>query len=69
MTIDDCIDAYVSLSDRVFQKTKSSITLTGRARGKFDIKKLEEAIKEIIVKSGLEVDALLDGTEDSKCKV
>jgi hypothetical protein len=69
MTIDDCIDAYVSLSDKVFQKTRQGFTLRGYVQKRFDSKELEAAIKQIIVEQGVEVDALLEGPPNAKCKV
>lgn len=69
MTIDDCIDAYISLSDRVFQKRRHRVTIKGNVQGRFDSDELERAIKEIVVRQGLEEDALLKNSPDAKCKV
>ncbi|KAK3167171.1 hypothetical protein OEA41_010297 [Lepraria neglecta] len=69
MTIDDCIDAYISLSDRVFQKRRHRVTIKGNVQGRFDSDELERAIKEIVVRQGLEEDALLKHSRDAKCKV
>jgi hypothetical protein len=69
MTVDDCIDAYVSLSDKVFQKTRQSFTIRGGVQGKFDSKELEAAIKQIIVEQSVEVDAPLEGSPNTSCKV
>ncbi|XTI94251.1 FabD/lysophospholipase-like protein [Cenococcum geophilum] len=55
-----CIDVYVSLSDRIFQKQRYSVMIKGR---------LERAIKEIVVRQGLAEDALLKDAPDAKCKV
>lgn len=48
MTIDECIDAYLSLSlsDQIFQKKAHRMTTQGKIQGQFDSNKLEEAIKE-----------------------
>lgn len=59
MTIDECIDAYVSLSARIFQKKRHHVTIKGRTQARFDSVELERAIKEIVVKQGLAEDALL----------
>lgn len=48
MSVDECIDAYNSLSDRVFQVRRSRISFKGRVQGQFDGEELERAIKEII---------------------
>jgi hypothetical protein len=69
MTIDDCIDAYVFLSDKVFQKTRQGFTLRGYVQGRFDSKELEAAIKQIIVEQGVEVDAPFEVSSDTSCKV
>ena len=69
MTVDECIDAYVSLSDKVFQKQRHRVTIKGHIQGRFDSDKLENAIKEIVVRKGLEEDVLLQDSRDAKCKV
>ncbi|KAK5459541.1 hypothetical protein LTS15_003670 [Exophiala xenobiotica] len=47
MTIDECIDAYLSLSDRIFQKKAHRVNIQGKFQGRFDSKKLEKAVKEV----------------------
>jgi hypothetical protein len=69
MTVDDCIDAYVSLSDKVFQKRRHRVTIKGNVQERFDPDELERAIKGIVVRQGLEEDALLKDSPDAKCKV
>lgn len=69
MTVDECIDAYISLSDRVFQKRRHRVTIKGHVQGRFDSEELEKAIKEIVAQQGLEQDALLKDSPDAKCKV
>ncbi|KAF2801475.1 uncharacterized protein BDZ99DRAFT_221763 [Mytilinidion resinicola] len=69
MTVDECLDEYVSLSDRVFQKQRHRVTLKGNVQGRFDSAELERGIKEIIVRQGLAEDALLKDDADAKCKV
>jgi hypothetical protein len=69
MTVDECIDAYVSLSDRVFQKQRHRVTIKGQVQGRFNSEELERAIKEIVSKQGLAEDALLKDAPDAKCKV
>ncbi|KIY00391.1 uncharacterized protein Z520_04076 [Fonsecaea multimorphosa CBS 102226] len=48
MTMDECIDAYLSLSDQIFQKNAHRVTTQGKIQGRFDSNKLEEAIKEVV---------------------
>lgn len=69
MSVDDCIHAYLSLSQRVFRRRNSPATMTGRIQGRFDSNELEGAIKQIIVAAGFPQDALLQESEDNKCKV
>lgn len=69
MTVGECIDAYVLLSDRIFQKRRHRITIKGHVQGRFDSGELEKAIKEIVVRKGLEENALLQDSRDAKCKV
>ena len=69
MTVDECIDAYVSLSDRVFQQQRHRVTIKGRVQGRFDSDELERAIKEIAVRQHQGEDALLKDDPDAKCKV
>lgn len=69
MTVDQCIDAYASLSDRIFQKKRHRVKWNGQVQGRFDSDELERCIKEIIVKQGLEEDALLRDSLDARCKV
>lgn len=69
MSIDECIDAYLSLSDRVFQKKQHRVTVRGNIQGRFDSEELARAVKEIVMKRGLQEDALLKDTSDEGCKV
>ena len=69
MTVDECIDAYVLLSDRIFQKQRHRVTIKGQAQGRFNSGELEQAIKEIVARQGLAEEALLKDASDAKCKV
>ena len=70
MSIDDCIDAYARLSDRVFQKQHHRVDfLRGKIQGRFNSGELEKAIKEIIVGQGFSEDELLQDLPDATCKV
>jgi patatin-like phospholipase/acyl hydrolase len=68
MTVDECIDAYTALSDRVFEKKSHRVNIKGKLQGRFDTAALEQAVKEILVTRGLGEDALLKDS-DSSCKV
>lgn len=69
MTIDGCIDSYLSLSDQVFQKKAHRVTIQGKIQGRFDSNKLEQAIKEVVRKRGLPEDTLMKSSVDAACKV
>jgi hypothetical protein len=69
ISIGACIDAYLSLSDRVFQKKRHRVTVKGKIQGRFDSEELTLAVKEIVRKQGLDENALLKDTPDAICKV
>jgi len=68
MSVDECIDAYASLSDKVFEKKAHRVNIRGQLQGRFDAAALESAIKQILRERGLRDDALLKDT-DASCKV
>ncbi|KXX75712.1 Kinesin light chain [Madurella mycetomatis] len=68
MTVDECIDAYTSLSDKVFEKKSHRINIKGKLQGRFDTDELEQAVKQILAARGLGEDALLKDS-DFSCKV
>ena len=52
MTVDECIDAYVSMMDAVFKKKKHRIkNFRGEFQARFDTAALESAMKKIIKNS------------------
>jgi hypothetical protein len=69
MSIDGYIDAYLSLSDRVFQKKRRRVTIKGNIQGRFDSEELARAVKEVVTAQGLQEDELLKDTSDDVCKV
>ena len=69
MSINECIDSYLSLSDRIFQKQRHRVTIKGNFQGRFDSEELTRAVKEVLAKKGLQEDALLKDTSDNACKV
>lgn len=69
MTIDECIESYLSLSDQIFQKKAHRVTIQGKIQGRFDSHKLEQAVKEVVRQSKLPEDTLLKSVGDAKCKV
>ncbi len=68
MTVDECIDAYTTLSNRVFEKKSHRVDIKGKLQGRFNSAALELAVKNILVSCSLGEDTLLKDT-DSPCKV
>ncbi|KAB2098597.1 hypothetical protein AG0111_0g13155 [Alternaria gaisen] len=69
MSVADCITAYLSLSDRVFRKTRHRVTVKGQVQGRFDADELARAVKEVVRQQGLKEDALLKDAPEAACKV
>lgn len=69
MTVDNCIHAYTSLSDSVFEKKSRRVTIKGKLQGRFDAAELERAVKKILVERGFDENALLKDAPDAPCKV
>jgi hypothetical protein len=69
MGIEESIDAYTSLSDKVFEKQRHRVTFKGKIQGRFDTAALERAVKQILVKQGLGEDVLLKDSLDAACSV
>ena len=68
MTVDECVTAYTTLSDRVFEKKSHRVNIKGKLQGRFDAAELERAIKQILRGRGLDENALLKDV-DAPCKV
>lgn len=68
MTVDECIDAYITLSNKVFEKKSHRVTIRGKLLRRFDSAELERVAKTIVVNRGLGEDAMLKDL-GSPCKV
>ncbi|KAK4170711.1 phospholipase [Triangularia setosa] len=68
MTVGDCIHAYASLSDSVFEKKSRRVTIKGKLQGRFDTTEFEWAVKKILVDRRFDENALLKGSSDAPCK-
>src|ERR1043165_8361656 len=64
MTIEDCIEAYNLLSDKVFEKKTHRVTIRGKLQGRFDTAALENAIKQILKDRDISEDSLLKDSPD-----
>ena len=69
MSVDECIEAYISLSDRIFQKKRHRVTIRGKIQGRFDSEELAQAVREVIKGQGFQEGALLKDASDNACKV
>ena len=69
MTVDDCIDAYTSLFDKVFEKRNHRVNMRGKLQGRYDTAELELAVKQILVDCGFDEDVLLKDSPDVPCEV
>jgi hypothetical protein len=69
MSIDECIDAYLLLSDRNFQKKRHRVTIKDNIQGRFDSEELARAVKEATKGQGLQEDALLKDAPEATCRV
>lgn len=74
MSLDECEDAYLDISERIFTPKRSKVNpFRGKdfllADGKFDYKALEKAIKETISQDSKFDESSLLKDPDPKCKV
>ena len=69
MSVGDCITAYLSLSNRVFRKTRHRVTVKGQVQGRFDADELARAVREVVKQQGLSENALLKDAPETSCKV
>jgi hypothetical protein len=74
MSVDECIDRYIRLSDTVFKKTSYlPVRVDGRVKARFGTKALEQAVKQTVADCLQQEgqDALLkdSNVEEGQCKV
>ncbi|KAL6714253.1 hypothetical protein ACLMJK_007676 [Lecanora helva] len=69
LSISECIDAYLALLDRVFQKKRHRVTTKGSIQGRFDSEELAKAVKEVVAGQGTDGDTLLKDVSEGACKV
>jgi hypothetical protein len=72
MTIDESIEVFQHVSETVFGDIPSNFSrLIGGLSGKpfFKAKKMEKAIRELLISRGEDPDALLTDSEHARCKV
>ena len=69
MDVDDCIEAYVRLADRVFKKTGPPLDLCCQVQSRFNTKALEQEIKGLVRRQTGTENSLLKNEDDASCKV
>ena len=69
MSVADCINAYLSLSEQVLKKKRHRIKFNGKFQGRFDSDELARAVKRVVKQQGLDEEALLKDEPDSACKM
>ena len=69
MDVQDCISAYIRLSDKVFTKQQHRLGWKGNVQGRFDHEALERVIQGVVTASGLSEEALLKDENPNACKV
>jgi hypothetical protein len=75
MSVRECIDVYLKLSQLVFQPRRNSTDIIGRARdrlqvrGRFDGDALSRVVKSIVQESGEIAEARLMESRAGQCKV
>ncbi|THX07920.1 hypothetical protein D6D18_02065, partial [Aureobasidium pullulans] len=62
MDVDECIEEYVELMATVFgaRARRIPISWRGKIKPRFDSKNLENAVKQVLIRKGMAVDARLD---------
>lgn len=70
MSVEECIEAYIKLADKVFRPTHTMpLSFKGRVREKFDSKALEQAVKQYLTDHSLSEDCRLHDVGPAPCKV
>ena len=69
MDVDECIEAYTDMFGRVFGKRGLPIDWRGKVKGRFDSIVLEECIRDVLRKRGMDVDEPLEAPESARCKM
>jgi patatin-like phospholipase/acyl hydrolase len=68
LSVDECIEEYKKLSDRVFTKLHHRVTVKGKVQGRFDHEALVAGVQELLERKGLPKDELLRDDIEEGCK-
>lgn len=72
MDVDECIDAYVQLMTKIFEKPSKwnvAASLFGSIEPRFDATKLEGAINEVITSRGANPTDLFNDQAERGCRM
>lgn len=69
MDVDQCIEAYGVLSEKVFDKHGLPVNWKGKVKGRFDAAKLRAAIEATLKDRDIPSDEKLLHSDDGACKV
>jgi hypothetical protein len=71
MSVDECIDAYVKLMERVFKRREniSFVGFLGGVKPRFSSDGLKEAIIEVLKERKIAPDELFENGQQQGCKV
>jgi len=75
MSIDECEEVYVELSQKIFAPHRSKANIVGQgldfvnARGKFSSEALQASIKDVVKSKGFSEDQLFYNQDNGRCKV
>ena len=70
MDVQECIDIYLELADKVFSKVHHlPVNLLGRTQGRYNQEAMETAIVGILKRKNMSPDALMKDDDPFACKV
>ncbi|RYP47753.1 hypothetical protein DL768_006221 [Monosporascus sp. mg162] len=69
MTVDECINSYVFLSEEVFEKKAHRVKINSQLQGRFDKAALERVVKHTLKNHSFDEDTLLKDSPYVPCKV
>ena len=68
MTVDDCIKTYADLSPKIFTKLHHRLNVKGKLQGRFDHAAIEDGMRCLLRKRGIDENALLFDSSKQTCK-
>ena len=69
MNINECIETYLSLSDRIFQKNNYRKKKLGKIEGNYDSEEVAKIVKEVVKDKGMDEASLLLEVPEASCKM